>query len=140
VSPQDHKPTVILADDYHGIVVRVQELLMESFDVVATAENGLKAVENAVALQPDVAVLDIAMPGLSGIDAAHQIKKLGLPTKLVFLTAQQDADYASAARALGASLVLKSRMHVDLIFAIKETLAGSIFLSPVPVMASPSFD
>jgi DNA-binding NarL/FixJ family response regulator len=75
-------------------------------------------------------VLDIAMPGLDGIQAAREVRRLTLAARLIFLTVQEDADYMRAAHDLGASYVLKHRMHIDLPVAMKEALAGRMFVSP----------
>jgi len=97
---------------------------------VAAVNDGAGAVQAAVDFTPDVVILDIAMPGVDGIHAARQMKQLGLTAKVIFLTVHEDADYVRAARAIGASYVRKPRMHVDLLLAIKEALAGRIFVSP----------
>jgi len=69
------------------------------------------------------------MPGTDGIQAAHQLKRLGSTSKVVFLTVQDDSDYVDAATAMGASYVLKPRMYSDLLTATREALAGRLFFS-----------
>ena len=69
------------------------------------------------------------MPKLSGIQAARELKRLGLKTKVIFLTVQEDADCMEAACELGASFVLKPKMYPDLIHAVRETLLGNRFVS-----------
>ena len=122
---------VVLADDHRAMLTAVRTLLQPRFNVLAAVENGLLAVEAVAKFKPELAVLDIAMPQMSGIAAAHEIRSLGLPTKIVFLTIQADPEYIQAAQDLGAGYVLKSRMHSDLLLAIGETLAGRAFVSPL---------
>jgi DNA-binding NarL/FixJ family response regulator len=124
-----HRYTVVLADDHAAMVQRVSDLLTGEFDVVAAVGDGTKAIQAAVEFQPDILILDICMPGLDGIQVAREIKRLGLSAKLILLTIQEDADYIEAARAIGASYVLKSRMRADLPLALEETLAGRTFVS-----------
>ena len=82
-------------------------------------------------LRPDVVVLDISMPVMSGIDAAKQMRKSGSKAPIVFLTVHQDNDILAAAkRAGGLGYVVKARMETDLVHAIKEALEGREFVSP----------
>jgi DNA-binding NarL/FixJ family response regulator len=128
-----HKPTVVLADDYARVLEEVSSLLEEEFDIVGTAHDGSGAVRAVAVLKPDVVVLDIAMPGTNGIEAAHEFRNLGLAPKLVFLTGLEDTDHEAAASDLGASYVLKCRMASDLMFAIREALAGRRFVSDLSI-------
>jgi DNA-binding NarL/FixJ family response regulator len=121
---------VLLADDHRVMLTKVSRLLESTFDVVAAVENGTLAIEAAFKLKPDVVVLDITMPGMTGIEAARQIKADGSSTAIVFLTIQSDPEYLLAASAMGASYVLKRRLHSDLITAIEEAQAGRVFVSP----------
>ena len=132
------KPTVVLADDHPRVLRAVGEILASEFDILAGVSDGIKVVQAALKFKPDILVLDIAMPGLDGIQAAREVRRLSLPARLVFLTIQEDADYMQAAHELGASYVLKHRMHIDLAVAIKETLAGRIFVSPRLVSTHPA--
>jgi DNA-binding NarL/FixJ family response regulator len=133
------KPTLILADDHDGVLRRVKELLANEFNVVAALSKGTDIANATLKYKPDILVLDISMPGLNGIQAGREIRRLGISAKLIFLTVQEDPDYVQAARGLQASYVLKRRMLVDLPLAIQEALAGRIFVSPLPVLpASPS--
>jgi DNA-binding NarL/FixJ family response regulator len=104
-------------------------LVGSEYDVVATVGDGATAVRAVTELKPDVVILDIGMPGTGGIQAACQLRHLGLSVKVVFLTVQDDADCVDAACAMGASYVLKPRIYSDLMTAIKEALAGRLFFS-----------
>ena len=88
-------------------------------------------IEAVARLDPDLLVLDISMPILSGIEAAYRLKGSGSRAKVIFLTVHGDPDYFEAAFCVGdLGYVLKPRLVVDLIPAIREVLKGHIFVSP----------
>jgi DNA-binding NarL/FixJ family response regulator len=122
---------VLLADDHEAMLERIAELVKTECDVVGTATDGQQALDAAGELNPDVLVLDISMPVLNGIEAAHQLKKAGHKARIVFLTVHDDPDFAREALAAGAlGYVIKSRIASDLVTAIKAAYAGRLFLSP----------
>jgi DNA-binding NarL/FixJ family response regulator len=125
------RPTAILADDHPAVLAAVRDILQKDYDVLASVTDGVKAVDAVAAYRPDILVLDIAMPGINGLDTASQLRNTGLDVKIVFLTVTEDSDYARAIRNLGASYVVKRRMRVDLVVAMRETLAGRLFPSLV---------
>ena len=126
--------TVVLADDHAAILENVSRWLSPVCDILATVSNGGAAVEEIVRLNPDIAILDIAMPQLNGIEVAREVKSRGCNTRVVFLTVQKDEDYISAALEAGAfGYVLKGRMRCDLLQAIEQAAAGSIFVSSRPL-------
>lgn len=127
------KATIVLADDNQAMLTETSRFLQPHFDVVATAPNGARAVEKVIDLRPDVVILDIAMPVMDGIEAAREIKRLGIATKIIFLSIQRDDDYVEAAIQMGASYVLKPRMRSDLACAIESVLAGREFISEILV-------
>ena len=123
---------VLLADDHAVVRTGLKNLLLnEGFEIVAEASNGQEAVEMVNALGPDVAVLDIAMPLLNGIDAARQIYAESPRTKLILLTQHNEEQYALEALRSGVKgYVLKTQAAADLVQAIRTTLLGEIYLSP----------
>jgi DNA-binding NarL/FixJ family response regulator len=123
-------PSVLLADDNRLLVERVAELLAPSFDVVGTAHDGKELILKALRLTPDVIVVDITMPILTGIEAVHQLRNTGLRTKFVFLTIHSESEFLEACLAEGAvGYVLKTQMTGDLIPAINAAVAGKQFVS-----------
>lgn len=123
------KARLMVADDHTAMLKELTRLLQRNYEVVGAVSDGDLAVESAIELKPDVMVLDIHMPRMGGIEAAQELRRLGCAVKIVFLTIERDPEYVRIATAMGASYVLKSRMHRDLLTAIKETLAGNAFVS-----------
>jgi len=128
------KPIRILLADDHTVMRRGLRLLLESqagFEVVAEVPDGRQAVEQAEATQPDVAVLDIAMPNLSGIEAAQRIHAALPRTAIVILSMHSDEGYVLRALKAGAkAYLLKDSAEGDLIEAIKSVDQGKTFFSP----------
>ena len=124
---------ILLADD-HTVMRRGLRLLLESrpeFAVVAEAADGRQAVEQAATTRPDVAVLDIAMPNLSGIEAAQRINAALPDTAIVMLSMHSDEGYLLRALKAGAKgYLLKDSAEGDLIDAIKSVRQGKTFFSP----------
>jgi PAS domain S-box-containing protein len=118
------KPTLVLADDHPAMREQSSRLLGKTFEIVAAVPDGTRALESIVELKPAVAVLDIAMPEMSGLEVARRVRALGLPTKLLFLTVGGDPEYVTLARDMGATLVLKHRMLSDLLPAIERALSA----------------
>jgi DNA-binding NarL/FixJ family response regulator len=124
---------ILLADD-HTVMRRGLRLLIESqpeFSVVAEAADGRQAVQQAEATMPDVAVMDIAMPNLSGIEAAQRIATAQPNTAIVILSMHSDEGYVLRALKVGAKgYLLKDSAEGDLIEAIKAVHQGKTFFSP----------
>jgi DNA-binding NarL/FixJ family response regulator len=122
---------ILVADDHSAVLESLVPILESQFTVIGTASDGKAAVEAEEKLHPDVVVLDISMPVMSGIDAAKQMRRGGPKALIVFLTVHQDSDILAAAkRAGGLGYVVKNRLKKDLVFAIKEALEGRDFVSP----------
>ncbi len=123
---------VFLADD-HAVVRQGLKALLErkGFEVVGEAGDGQEAIQLAKKLCPDVAVLDVAMPKLNGIDTARQITKVSPRTKIILLTMFADSRYVrESVRAGVKGYVLKSKSAEELVQAIRDVCNGEIYLSP----------
>lgn len=123
---------LLLADD-HTLVRQGLKAFLErqGFQVVCEAANGHEAIQMATKEQPDVALLDISMPLLNGLDAARELKKSARKTKVVLLTKHEEDQYVTEALRAGVSgYVLKSQVATDLVHAIQEVCRGSVYLSP----------
>ncbi|MGH9479375.1 MAG: response regulator [Terriglobales bacterium] len=123
---------LLLADDHEVVRQSMRALLeREGFNVLAEAGTGLEAVRLAHTCHPQVAVLDLNMPLLNGLEAARQIQ-LELPqTRCVLLTMHTEEHYVLEALRAGISgYVLKSKSSSELVQAIREAVCGAMFLSP----------
>ena len=123
---------LLLADDHEIVRDGLRAILTEEgFDVVGEASNGLDAVRLCEELQPDVAVLDIGMPLLNGIDAARQVLRACPRTKPVLLSMPSDERFVLASRRAGIpAYVLKSKAASNLVQAIHAVCKGEVYLSP----------
>jgi DNA-binding NarL/FixJ family response regulator len=120
-----------LADDNPNIVEAVSRMLTPEFDVVGAVSDGMSLITEAGRLSPDVMIVDICMPGLSGIEAARELKKQHITGSIIFLTVYEDPTFVQEIRALGAmGYVLKSSADRDLVPAIREALQGRFYQSP----------
>jgi DNA-binding NarL/FixJ family response regulator len=121
---------VIVADDLALVLNAVSALLQESFDIVAMVSDGHAALEAILEHEPELAVLDISMPGMSGIDVAREVRRRGNNTRIVFLTMHEDSDILAACLSVGGlGYVIKVCMNNDLIPAMNAALRGRVFVS-----------
>ena len=126
---------IIVADD-HGIVRSGLKMLIERQDgmhVVAEADDGVAAVEAAQRERPDVAILDVAMPRMTGIQAAREIRAHCPSTSVLLLSMHDDERYVHDALRAGASgYVLKRQADAELIDAVRSVASGGRFVSELP--------
>ena len=127
------KIKVIVADD-HGIVRKGLRYLLErqpDMEVVGEASDGREAVRLCEETSPQVAVMDIAMPQLNGIDAASQVVRRNSETAVIILSMYADEDYLVRALASGVKgYLLKDSAEVDLVRAVRSVAQGKSFFSP----------
>jgi two-component system response regulator NreC len=150
------KVRILLADD-HAILragLRVLINAQADMEVVAEAASGREAVETAVAVEPDVAIVDITMPDGNGVWVAERLHDLVPKTRVLTLTMHEDQAYLKAALAAGASgFVVKRAADTELLQAIRTVVEGRLFidasfgdrvlaelLNPVASPVSPAVD
>jgi two-component system response regulator NreC len=123
---------VLVADDHQMVRQGLKSILLrEGFEVVGEACDGHEALKLAETLRPDVAVFDIAMPILNGVDAARALRQVSPGTKTILLTMHREDQYvADALRAGIRGFVLKTEAPSDLVRAIQEVARGGKYLSP----------
>ena len=123
---------IILADDHLIVRQGLRSILeKESHAVVGEAGDGREAIRLAQELSPDIAVLDLSMPLLNGLDAAREIVKVSSQTKIILLTMHTEDPYVMEALRAGIrGYLLKTQAAQDLVQAIHEVSRGSMYLSP----------
>jgi DNA-binding NarL/FixJ family response regulator len=123
---------VLLADDHAIIAEGLARLIGDVGDLVGQVNDGLRLVEEARRLRPDIIVADITMPGMSGIDAMRQLKSEGSASRFIFLTIHADARLAAEAMRAGASgYLLKQAAGNELFDAIHAVMSGRTYLTPL---------
>jgi len=123
---------LLIADDHLLMLEGLSRLLGSEFEIVGTARDGRDLVAEAERLQPDVIVLDIAMPEMNGIEAARHLYKSLPSAKLVFVTQQIEPAYIHAAFAAGAmAYVAKQSASTELLTAIHEALRDQYYVTPL---------
>lgn len=127
-----NRARLVIADDHTLFAEACARMFQPEFEVVAVVNNGRALLEAGARLKPEVAIVDIAMPELNGLDAAQQLKTLVPSVKLVFLTVTLDPQIAAEAFRRGASAyVVKNSAASELMTAIREALKGKSYLSPL---------
>jgi len=126
-----NKTTVVLADD-HSILRAGLKLLLESqkdIEVVAEAENGIKAVEACAKFKPDILILDISMPEGSGLPVIEKIKYDSPKTKTIVLTMHSDIEWIKSSIAAGAlGFIVKKYAETELLLGIRSVHQGIPFI------------
>jgi DNA-binding NarL/FixJ family response regulator len=123
---------VLVVDDFRPWrqVVRSMLKTQLNFNNIQEASDGVEAVQKAKEYQPDLVVLDIAVPGLNGIEAARQIRIVAPSSRILFLTGNRDIDVKDAALRTGASgYICKSYAAEELLPAVKAVLSGERYVS-----------
>lgn len=124
-------PRLIVADDHALVAEALCKLAAPCADIVATVGDGRALLEVAPTLNPDVVVVDLAMPLLNGLDAGKELKKRRPNVKLIFLTMNEDPDLALEAMKSGASAyLLKKSAGSELLDAIRAVTAGRTYITP----------
>jgi DNA-binding NarL/FixJ family response regulator len=125
--------SLLVADDHEIVRRGIRALIQEQpgWHVAAEANDGRDAVAKATKIQPDVAILDITMPSLNGIDAAMQIAKVSPRTKVLILTVHESDRLSRKALDAGArGYMLKTDAAFDLITAVSSLLSNKTFFTP----------
>jgi len=124
------RPRVVLADDHREMLVRITALLASEFTVVGAVGDGEALLDAEADLRPDVLVIDITMPGISGLEAAALMRRRGSQVPIVFLSVHEEPEFVLAARQAGAlGYVSKAHLGSDLIPAVLAALDGRSFVS-----------
>ena len=126
------RPRLMLADDHTSLVEALRRVLEPDYDVVATVADGRSLLETAPQVNPEVIVVDIAMPLINGLEAGLRLRQQMPDVKLIFLTMNDDPDLAAEAMRCGASgYVLKNSAGEELVQAIQMALKCKRYVSPL---------
>jgi DNA-binding NarL/FixJ family response regulator len=122
---------VLVADDHTLFGSLLKDLLEPEYEVVGMVSNGRDLLKAAASLRPDVALVDISMPALNGLDAGRRLKQENPRIKLIYLTMNNNVEYAREALASGASaFVLKNSQSAEFLRAVRDALKGVSFIAP----------
>jgi DNA-binding NarL/FixJ family response regulator len=126
------RPRVLIADDHTLVAQACAKILEPEFEVIGTFPDGRALLEAVPHLRPDVIVLDVGMPLMSGLEAGKRIKKLVRTVRIVYLTMNNDIGVAAEAFRGGASgYLMKTSAAAELVTAIREVLKGKQYVSPL---------
>lgn len=124
---------LLLVDDHDVVRTGLRSFLetQPGFEVIAEAKNGLQALEKAREAQPDIALMDITMPDMDGMEATRQLKKMYPECQVLVLTVHADKQYFMKMLSVGASgYITKQAAADELVAAIKAVAAGHVYLQP----------
>lgn len=122
---------ILLADDHTLLMEALSQLLAPDFDVVGMVADGHTLLSTAADLKPDIVLLDVSLPVLSGLDAGYRLKKLMPAVKLVYLTMNTNPDIVAEAFRVGANAyVLKTSPAAELLSAIHAGMRGCLYVTP----------
>jgi CheY-like chemotaxis protein len=124
--------TVVIADDNREILKVLASLLQPSHRIIAQAVDGETALRAIQTHQPELAILDISMPAMNGLEVARRLRAAHSSTKVVFLTLQTSSDFIEEARRCANGYITKMRLHSDLYPAMDAALGGEFFVSNLP--------
>ena len=132
MSENQRRPRVVIAEDYVLIQENIRRALPPECEIIAAVEEGAAALEVVAAQAPDILLLDVSLPDISGFAVAEKLLLANSTVKVVFLTAYADRSYAERAFEMGAKgYLLKGKMWTELPAAIREVLAGGVYQSSV---------
>jgi DNA-binding NarL/FixJ family response regulator len=122
---------ILLADDHTLFCSLLKDFLEPEYEVVGSVSDGQKLLQVAETLRPDVVVIDIGMPSLNGLEAGRRLKTANPKLKLIYLTMNNNIEYARQAMQVGASaFVLKNSQSEQFLQAIRNALRGVSYVAP----------
>jgi DNA-binding NarL/FixJ family response regulator len=122
---------ILLADDHTLFSNLLRDLLEPEYEVVGSVSDGRELLKAADSLRPDVVLVDIGMPSLNGLDAGRRLKQANPRVKLIYLTMNNNIEYAREALQAGASaFILKNSKSSELLHAIRDALKGVSYMAP----------
>lgn len=127
----ENRLRLLIAEDNAPIRECLYLALEPVYEIVAAVDNGPEVLRKAEELKPDILLLDISLPGLSGLQLARQLRQAGNSTRIIFLTGYTESAYVEEAHRVGVEgYVLKRRAQSELITAIQQVSQGGSYVSP----------
>lgn len=131
------KARLLVGDDHTLVLNGISKILESEFLLIGTTESGRVLVEQTDKLRPDLVILDISMPDLSGLDAAREIFKRNPQQRLMFLTMHGNPSFVREAMRTGATgYVLKTASATELVAAVRAVLNGETYVMPLVMQGS----
>jgi len=125
------RPRLLLADDHTLVVEGFRKLLEPEFEVAGVVSDGRALVDAGLELKPDIAILDLGLPVMSGMEAGRELKRLLPLTKLIVLTVNEDVEIARMTlRQWASAYLVKKSAGLELIKAVHEVLKGRSYVTP----------
>jgi len=125
---------VVIAEDFVLIQENIRRALPPECEIIAAVEDGSAALDVVAALQPDILLLDVSLPDMSGFAVAEKLLQANSPVKVIIVTANADRSYVERAFEIGVKgYLLKGKMWTELPEAIHEVVAGGVYRSPLIV-------
>ena len=126
------KPRLVIVDDHTLLAQSVGKLLEPDYDVVGRYDDARHFLDEAPQIRADVAILDVSMPSMNGLDAARELRRRVPDTRIVFLTMNEDPDVAAEAFRIGASgYLLKRCAASELLTAVRQVVNGRFYITPL---------
>ena len=127
---------LLIAEDDLQMQTCLSLTLEQEHDIAGVVDNGPDVLHKVKELSPDIILLDISLPGMSGLHVARQLRRARDSTRIIFLTGHTEAGYLEEAARIGAEgYVLKGRARTELTEAIREVGAGRHYVSPEALKA-----
>ena len=132
MSEEAKRPRIVIAEDFVLIQENLRRALPPDCEIIAAVEDGASALEVVAAQNPDILLLDVSLPDMSGFALAEKLSSANSPVRIIFVTAHSDRTYVERAFEIGAKgYVLKGSMRTELPTAIREIMAGGVYRSPL---------
>jgi DNA-binding NarL/FixJ family response regulator len=129
--PSSRPPSLLIADDNPQVLELVAGILKEEFDIIATARDGADALAAAVRLRPDAVVIDLSLPGMSGLEFAIEWRSVNPRARVILVTVYEDIPLLQTALGHGVlGYIHKNQLQTDLVPALRAALKGQIFVTP----------
>lgn len=125
------RPSVLLADDHPLVLEGLAKLLSPDFEIVGAMGDAYTLLQAAVLLRPDLAIVDISMPGIDGIEATRQLRDLVPATRVLILSCHTESSWVHTAFAAGAcGYLVKTSAPEEVELAAREAVKGNFYISP----------